>query len=311
MRRATLNPHHRVAMDDGSLRVAVLGAGGVGGLVGALLARLGDEVTFLAGGPGAEALRARGIELRSRLLGDMHEPVGVTEELDGPVDACVVAVKAPDLEPSLDRVPEDALGSALLVPLLNGVEHVDLLRRRYPRARVLAASIRVESARTAPGHIEQTSPFAFVEIATRPEIDDEVRRLAEHLRRTGLEVVVREDEAGLLWGKLIFLAPLALLTTHAAAPAGVVRTDRRADMLAMVGEIAAVAGAEGAAVDAEATVAALDAVPPTMTSSMQRDAAARRPIELEAIGGSILRAAARHGVPAPVTGRLVGELRAR
>lgn len=298
-------------MDGGSLRVAVLGAGGVGGLVGVLLAHLGDEVTFLAGGAGAEALRARGVELRSGLLGDLHEPVGVTAELDGTVDVCVVAVKAMDLEPSLDRVPEDALGSALLVPLLNGVEHVELLRRRYPRARVLAASIRVESARTAPGHIVQTSPFAFVEIATRPEVDGDAARLADHLRRTGLEVAVREDEAGLLWGKLIFLAPLALLTTHAAAPAGVVRTERRDDMLAIVGEIAAVASAEGALVDAGATLAALDAVPATMTSSMQRDAAAGRPIELEAIGGSILRAAERHGVAAPVTGRLVDELRAR
>jgi 2-dehydropantoate 2-reductase len=298
-------------MDGGSLRVAVLGAGGVGGLVGAVLAHLGDEVTFLAGGRSAEALRARGIELKSRLVGELWEAVAVTEELDGPVDVCVIAVKALDLEPSLERVPADVLGTALLVPLLNGVEHVDLLRRRYPRARVVAASIRVESARTAPARIEQTSPFASVELATRREVEGEVARLAGHLQRAGLEVVVREDEAGLLWGKLIFLAPLALLTTHAGAPAGVVRTERRDDMLALVGEIAAVATAEGAAVDAGATVGALDAVPATMTSSMQRDAAAGRPIELEAIGGSILRAASRHGVPAPVTGRLVGELRVR
>jgi 2-dehydropantoate 2-reductase len=298
-------------MDDGSLRVAVLGAGGVGGLVGGLLARLGDEVTFLAGGRSANVLRDRGVEVRSRLLGDLHAAVGVSEELEGDVDVGVVAVKAPDLEPSLSRIAEASLGSALLVPLLNGVEHVDLLRRRYPRARVVVASIRVESARTAPGVIEQTSPFALVEIAVRPEAGDDVLRLAGHLRRTGLEVALREDEAGLLWGKLIFLAPLALLTTQAAAPAGVVRTERRDDMLAIVGEIAAVAAAEGAGVDADATVAALDAVPATMTSSMQRDAAAGRPIELEAIGGSILRAADRHGVPAPVTDRLVSELRAR
>lgn len=298
-------------MDDAPLRVAVLGAGGVGGLVGGLLARLGDEVTLLTGGRSAEALRERGVEVRSRLLGDLHEPVGVAAELDAPVDACVVAVKAPDLEAALARVPEAALGEALVVPFLNGVEHVALLRRRYPRARVVAASIRVESARTAPGHIEQTSPFAMVEIALRPDIERDATRLADHLRRTGLEVVLRDDEAGLLWDKLIFLAPLALLTTHSAAPAGVVRTERRDEMLAVVDEIAAVAAAEGASVDAAATVAALDAVPPTMTSSMQRDAAEGRPIELEAIGGSILRAAARNGVPAPVTERLVEALRAR
>ena len=298
-------------MDGESLRVAVLGAGGVGGLVGAVLAHLSDEVTFLAGGRSAEALRARGIELHSRLVGELREAVAVSEVLDGPVDVCVIAVKALDLEASLERVPPGALGGSLLVPLLNGFEHVELLRRRYPGARVVAASIRVESARTAPARIEQTSPFASVELASRPDVEGEVARLAEHLRRGGLEVAVREDEAGVLWSKLIFLAPLALLTTHAGAPAGVVRTERRDDMLALVGEIAAVATAEGAAVDPDATVAALDAVPATMTSSMQRDAADGRPIELEAIGGAIVRAAARHGLPAPVTGRLVGDLRAR
>jgi 2-dehydropantoate 2-reductase len=295
---------------EGVLRVAVLGAGAVGGLVGTLLARTGDEVTFLADGPGAETLRAGGMSVRSRLIGDVDMGVGVTAELDHPVDACVVAVKAFDLDASLRRIDADALGSALLVPLLNGVEHVDLLRRRYPRARVVAASIRVGSRRIAPGHIEHSSPFVSVETAVRPEVGDDLRRLAEHLRRAGVEVHLCDGEAGLLWSKLVFLAPLAL-TTHAGAPAGAVRTERRDDLVALVREAASVARAEGAEVDPEATIAALDAVPATMRSSMQRDAEEGRPLELDAIGGSILRAAARTGVPAPLTARLVAALRDR
>jgi 2-dehydropantoate 2-reductase len=296
---------------EGALRVAVLGAGAVGGLVGALLARTGDEVTFLTGGPAAEALRAQGMSVRSRLLGDVDVAVGVAAELEHPVDACVVAVKAFDLDASLRRIDPDALGSALLVPLLNGVEHVALLRRRYPRAGVVAASIRVESRRTAPGRIEHSSPFVSVEMAVRPEVGDGVRRLTEHLRRAGVEVHLRDGEAGLLWSKLVFLAPLALLTTHAGAPAGVVRTERRHDLVAAVREAASVARAEGAEIDPQSTIAALDAVPATMRSSMQRDAEEGRPLELDAIGGSILRAAARTGVPVPVTARLVAALRDR
>ncbi len=92
---------------------------------------------------------------------------------------------------------------------------------------------------------------------------------------------------------------MALLTTHAAAPVGTVRTERREEMLAVVGEMAGVARAEGAGVDPEATVTALDGVHADMTSSMQRDAAAGRPIELEAIGGAVLRAAERHGSRCP------------
>jgi 2-dehydropantoate 2-reductase len=296
---------------EGALRVAVLGAGAVGGLVGALLARTVDGVTLLAGGPTAEALRTRGLSVRSRLLGDVEVAVGVAAELEHPVDACVVAVKAFDLDASLRRIDPDALGAALVVPLLNGVEHVDLLRRRYPRARVVAASIRVESRRTAPGRIEHSSPFLSMEMAVRPEVDGDVRRLGEHLQRAGVEVHLRDDKAGLLWSKLVFLAPLALLTTHAGAPVGVVRTERRDDLVAAVREAANIARAEGAQVDPAATIAAVDAVPATMRSSMQRDAEEGRPLELDAIGGSILRASERSGVPAPVTARLVEALRDR
>jgi 2-dehydropantoate 2-reductase len=242
---------------------------------------------------------------------DFHVAVGVTEAIDRPVDVCVIAVKAPDLDLALRRVHPAALGGALLVPLLNGVEHVALLRRLYPRSRVVAASIRVASARSAPGRIEHSSPFMSIEMAAGPDTEADIRRLRDHLQRAGVEVHLREDGDGLLWDKLVFLAPLALLTTHACAPAGVVRTERRDDLVALVREAASVAGADGATVDPDATIAALDAVPETMMSSMQRDAAEGRSLELEAIGGSILRAAARTGVRVPVTGRLVQELRVR
>jgi 2-dehydropantoate 2-reductase len=294
-----------------TMSIAVLGAGGVGGLLGALLARIDDDVTFLTDGPGAEALRERGIEVHSRLFGDFHVAVQVAGELEPPVDACLVAVKAFDLEASLRRIAPEALGSGLLVPFLNGFEHIGLLRDRYPNGRVVPASIRVESARVSAGHIRQSSPFAPIELAVRPDVEDDVRRLGDHLQRAGVEVTLRVDEAGVLWDKFVFLAPLALLTTHANAPAGVVRTERRDELTAVVREVASVARAEGADVDPAATIAALDGVHETMTSSMQRDAAEGRTLELEAIGGSILRAAARMGVEVPVTGRLVRDLRAR
>jgi len=124
-------------------------------------------------------------------------------------------------------------------------------------------------------------------------------------------VLVRDDETTMLWDKLVFLAPMALLTTHAAASIGVVRSDRREELVALVGEIAAVAERLGATIDPAAVVAALDALPETMQSSMQRDAEAGHPIELEAIGGGVVRAAERVGVDVPVTARLVGDLRAR
>ena len=293
------------------LRVAVLGPGGVGGLLAALLARAGASVTCLASAGTAERLRTAGVRVESGQFGDFTTPVDAAERLTAPVDVLLVTVKATYLDDALERVPADVLGDALVVPLLNGVEHVDLLRRRYPEAGVVPATIRVESTRTAPGVIRHGSPFVTVDLVAVPGLEQRVRRLADALQEAGVPTRVGDDEQAALWGKLNFLAPLALLTTAAQATAGEVRESRREDLVAIVGEVAAVARAEGAPADEDHVVGFFDGVPAGMRSSMQRDAAAGRPIELDAIGGAVVRAATRHGVAVPVTARYVDELRER
>jgi 2-dehydropantoate 2-reductase len=138
-----------------------------------------------------------------------------------------------------------------------------------------------------------------------------VERLAAQLTAAGFDVRVRHDEMSMLWDKLSFLAPLALLTTHERANAGAIRTRRREDTLAVISEVAAVAAAEGAAIDPAAIVRLLDSVPETFESSMQRDQAAGRPLEIDAIGGAVVRRAALAGIDVPVTARIVEELRIR
>lgn len=296
---------------DAGLRVAVLGPGGVGGLLAALLARAGAQVTCLARSETAAHLQAAGVRLESGQFGDVTTPVDAAERLTTPVDVCVIAVKATQLDAALERVPADVLGDALVVPLLNGVEHVDLLRRRYPQAGVVPATIRVESTRTGPGVIQHGSPFVTVDLVATAGLEQRVQRLADALQGAGVTTRVGDDEQAALWGKLNFLAPLALLTTAAQATAGEVREARREDLRAIVAEVAAVARAEGAPADEDQVVAFFDGVPAGMRSSMQRDADAGRPIELDAIGGAVVRAATRHGIAVPVTARYVDELRKR
>src|SRR5713226_1162346 len=115
----------------------------------------------------------------------------------------------------------------------------------------------------------------------------------------------------MLWGKFALLAPMALLTTHERANVGAIRTRRRKDAIAVIGEVADVAGAEGVDIDREAVLHLLDSVPESMESSMQRDEAAGRPLELDALGGALLRRAAKAGIKVPVTSRLVDELASR
>jgi 2-dehydropantoate 2-reductase len=292
-------------------RFAVLGPGGVGGLLAALLARSGAAVTCLGGPSTVDVLATSGIRVESAQFGDFTVPVAAAERLTEPVDVVLVTVKATQLDEALERLPRDVVGRALIVPLLNGVDHLALLEGRYPDATVVPATIRVESTRVAPGVIRHGSPFVSVELAEDDGRSAAVRRLADDLDRAGVTVKVSDDAATVMWSKLTFLVTLALLTTSAEATAGEVRERRRDDLVALVGEVAAVAQAEGAKVDADDVVAFFDGIPTGMKSSMQRDAETGRRLELDAIGGAVVRAAGRHGIPVPVTSRYVDELRAR
>jgi 2-dehydropantoate 2-reductase len=298
-------------MPESQWSVAVVGPGGVGGLLGAVLARAGHRVVYVARPETAATLNSAGLSLRSAQFGEIQVPVQAAPRLTGPVDACLLAVKATSLEPALAGVPAEALGDGLMLPLLNGVDHMAVLRDRYPADQVVAGAIRVESTRVAAGRIEHTSPFSWIEVASATAPSERVEALAAQLRRAGFDVTVRDDETALLWDKLAFLAPLALLTTYADAPTGVVRDKWRTDLETVIDEVTAVARAAGAPVPAAAVLGMFDRVPAGMKSSMQRDAEANRPTELDAIGGAVLRAARRLGVETPVTARLVDELQGR
>ncbi len=294
-----------------SLELAVLGPGGVGGLLAGLLARGGDSVTVLASEATSEAVADHGLHIESERFGNFTTAVQAATELGHLVDACLVTVKATQLRESLRRLPAEALGRGLVIPFLNGIDHVELLREVYPPDSVVAATIRIETTKLGPGSIRHTSPFALVEIAHRPENREEVELIAAHMSATGLDVRIRDDEPAMLWDKFAMLAPLALLTTHERGNVGAVRTRRRADATALYGEYAEVARAEGVPVDPEIMVRLLDSMPESMETSMQRDQAAGRPLELDALGGGLLRRAARAGIATPLTSRLVAELEAR
>ncbi len=286
----------------------ILGAGGVGGLVGAVLAQAGDAVTLIVRPQAAEG-HPRHLSLESR-FGTFSVPVTVAATVTQPLDLLWITVKATQLEAALASVPPDSRIGAV-VPLLNGVDHVEMLRRYFGRGRVVPATIAVESERVAPGRIVHRSPFVRLNVAAggRPRLETAV----EHLRRFGFECSFVESESTLLWSKLVFLAPIALSCTAAALAIDGVVADpaARARLEACVREACAVAAAEGATVDAAAVIAGIVGLPPGMRASMQKDVEAGREPELDAIAGPILRGAQAHGLPATATQELVAAVRRR
>jgi 2-dehydropantoate 2-reductase len=284
------------------LSIAVLGPGGVGGFVAAALARARVNVALVAREPAATALTLTGVSVRSAALGNFVGHPGVVSELTEPVDVLLVATKAGQLEPALDRIHTEP---ELVVPLLNGIEHLAVLRERFGADRVVAGVIRVESDRPQAGEIVQTSPACRIDIAgTRPG----VMALAQTLEQAGIAVRTGDAEPNVMWSKLMRLCPLALTTTAADRPLGFVRSDPRwrSALENAVAETGRVAAAEGAALDPTATIAELESAHAELGSSMQRDIAAGREPELDAIAGAVLRAGAHHGIRCPTIQWLAG-----
>jgi 2-dehydropantoate 2-reductase len=280
-------------------QIAVLGPGGVGGFVAAALARSGSEVVVVAQPDTAAIISQRGLEVRqSTVLGPFTVHPPAVDRLEQDVDILLVATKAGGLAEALERV---AVDPRLVVPLLNGVEHMHLLEERFSEA-LVAGVIRIEADRPEPGVIVQSSPGARVDIARAPEmLVPTVGTLAEALRAAGLQVHTGELAPVVLWSKLARLAPLALTTSASDRPIGFVRSDPRwrSALEGAVRETVAVARAEGAQLDAARTLEELEAAHAELGSSMQRDIAAGRSPELDPIAGAVLRAGRRHGLRSP------------
>jgi 2-dehydropantoate 2-reductase len=281
------------------MRHAVLGVGGVGGLLAGALARSGADVVLLLR-PETLARYTGRLAIESAVLGDFEVDVPAASSLDAAVDVLWVTTKATQLESALSSAPEERVRGATVVPLLNGVDHVGVLRARY--GNVVAGTIRVESERVSPTLFRQTSPFLRVDLAGAADAQ-------EALRRAGVECVGRSDETSLLWEKLAFLAPVALTTSALDAPLGTAREDPR--FVECTDEALSVARREGALLDGDAIRALQAAAPHAMRSSMQKDVEAGREPELDAIAGPIVRGGVRHGIPARSTADLASLVRVR
>jgi 2-dehydropantoate 2-reductase len=283
---------------------AILGPGGIGGLMGASLAHAGERVTLVVRPEAAATYPAR-LHLEST-FGTFDEAVEHTASAPS-ADVLWVTVKATQLDQALRSVPAGGRFSAV-VPLLNGIDHVAILRERFGEHVVVPATIAGEAERVAPGRILHPYPFARLSVSSRGRAV--LSETLDHLQTIGFTCRFIDDEATLLWRKLVFLAPIALTTTAAGGSVGdvVADPDRRKQLEATVHEACAVAAMEGAQVDAAFTFSNLVGLPPGMRSSMQKDVERGNVPELDAIAGPILRGGARHRIPVPATQALAASV---
>ena len=250
----------------------------------------------------AQMLSQSGIRLESQAFGNFTAWPGISSQLAEQPAILFIATKAPALEEALERAPAAQVAGSLIVPLLNGVEHMDLLRKRYGQGIVAASIGNVEVKQIAPGHVRHTTRSALIHLASGQGVSQAaVENVASQLRAIGLEAKIGTSEAEVIWTKLVRLNALACTTAASGQPVAIVRTDPawRKLLIACVEEGCQVADAEGCHFSPAVVVAQLDALPATMSTSMERDVSSGRPSEIDAIAGAIVRVGRKHNIECP------------
>lgn len=298
-------------------RIAVVGAGGVGGYFAGALARSGAWVGILARGADLDAIRHAGLavqtpdgEFVARPACVSADPAGI-----GPVDAVLVAVKAWQVAEAAGLVRPMLGVASRVLPMQNGIEAASILRLALDRERVLDGVCRIVSERVAPGRIRHVGvqPTVHFGEADGGPLSPAASALRDALRAAGITVHAPVNAREALWEKLHFLASLSAVAAVAGGTVGEMRRDAstRAQLLAAMQEIAAVSKAAGTPLPDEAvarSVSMFENMPPESTLSMQRDMAAGRPSELDAIVGAVFRRARELSVPTPVLDGLYAAL---
>jgi len=290
------------------MRIAIFGAGAVGGYFGGRLAQVGEEVTFIARGEQLRALHDRGLRVDS-LKGDfVVRPVRATDDPAqvGIVDVILVGVKAWQVPQAAEAMRPLVGPETFVVPLQNGVEAPDQLVEVLGADHVLGGLCRIVSFVTEPGHVRHAGlePYvAFGELDNRPS--ERADRLQAAFARAGVTAEVPADVRVAMWEKFLFIASFSGVGAVTRAPAGVLRElpETRRMLEQAMHEVLAVAHAHGIALPDDSiprTMALVDGLPPGGTASMQRDVMAGRPSELESQNGAAVRLGREAGVATPL-----------
>lgn len=292
------------------MKVAVMAAGGLGGFLGAVLAKNGNDVTFIARGAHLDAIRARGLAVTS-VKGDFSvKPAQATDDPAqiGVVDWIIFAVKTYSSEPAARSLAPLVGTNTTIVTVQNGVESFDELAALYGKDRVLVAPIQIESTLTAPGTIAQTSQFITLvtgEMNAAQRISPRVEWFVEQFKRHGIDASSSDKMPAPVWTKMLFLASFAGLTTLARTEGAVLfkLPEARLALRAAMQEVFDVARAYDVHLPADLVEQRYQFaanIPSGMTASMHKDILRGNRLEIDALSGAVVRLGAAKNIPTPV-----------
>jgi 2-dehydropantoate 2-reductase len=299
------------------MRIAVMGAGGVGGYFGAQFAKAGHDVAFIARGRHLAALRGYGLTVESEVGPVQALPVTATDhpgEL-APVDVVMFCVKLWDVEAAARQVAPLLADGGIVIPFQNGVESHVVLTRALGEQHVAGGVAQIAVVIREPGVISHGGTMARLRVgvfAGGPQAA--ARAFVDAGRSAGIDIELAPDINRALWEKFVFLVAMSGTTALARQPIGAVRSDPdlRAALMAAMREAVAVAAVQGVAFDdgfVDRQMAFVDGLPAEMRSSMLNDLAAGNRLEAPWLAGAVARMAAAAGLPAPVNATIYAALK--
>jgi 2-dehydropantoate 2-reductase len=305
---------HEAAGD--SMRLLMVGAGGIGGYFGACFAAAGHDVTFLARGATLAALRERGLTVESTVA-PARLAVKATDRAGdaGRPDAIVLCTKLADLDSAAGQVAPIA-GGALVVTTQNGVEAPDIVARHIDRSRIVPGVAQIGVAIKSPGVIVHTGTLARLRVGTvagGPPVEA-VDAFVAAGTQGGIDIERVDDIERALWEKFVFLAALSGTACLARQRVGVIREDPdlRATLRAAMNEIVTVARARGIGLPdgfVDTQLAFVDGLHPQARPSLLLDLTEGRRLEAPWLSGAVVRMAGEAGIEVPVVRTLYAALK--
>jgi len=300
------------------MRIAIVGVGAVGGYFGGRLAQAGADVRFLARGETLEAMRSRGLRVRS-IEGDFEvasPSAFATPEEMGPADLVVLAVKATQVRSIAPSLAPLVGPKTTILPLQNGLDTPTVLREFYPPEKIIGGLSKIFAARVEPATIEHMGLSPSIELGEWDNrSSDRVRAILDTFGAAeGMTTINPPQIDVAIWEKVLYVEPLGLVGAAVREPIGVVRTipESRDLLHAAMREVVELGIARGVPLDADLADRAaerIDQLNPAQTASMHRDLVEGRPSELEAQSAPIVLYAKEAGVSVPVHAALYAALR--
>jgi 2-dehydropantoate 2-reductase len=298
------------------MRIAVMGTGGVGGYFGALLARAGHEVTFVARGAHLAAIQEHGLRIESTLDGTFTVPgraVSDTTQM-GPQELVLFTVKMYDNASAIEAVKPLLGEETIILTLQNGIDNGEQLAAIFGAAHVMIGSAYMEGRVIEPGVIMQAGPGAAAFGEITPGLTPRAQRLLHVFREAGWRVELHENMPGMLWKKFAYIAGSAAVCAATNSDYQEMRSipETRAVIQGAIAEALAVGRARGAPILDDSltwSMTALDQFPGTGRASLAKDFLAGNRVELDGLTGVVVRMGREVGVPTPINDTLYAILK--